>query len=47
MIHEAGMPVYIVIQIFLAHVHSTRGSTRGPRGRKNVFGKSSSLYVKY
>ena len=35
MIHEACMPVYIVIQIFLAHVHSTRGSTRGPRGPKN------------
>ena len=35
------MPVYIVIQIFLAGGwtmstgHSTRGSTRGPRGPKN------------
>ena len=35
MIHEACMPVYIVIQIFLAGVHATRGSTRGPRGPNN------------
>ena len=33
------MPVYIVIQIFSAGVHSTRGSTRGPRGRKKVTSK--------
>ena len=30
------MPVYIVIQIFSAGGHSTRGSTRGPRGPKNI-----------
>ena len=36
MIHEACMPVYIVIQIFLAGVHATRGSTRGPRGPKKM-----------
>ena len=35
MIHKACMPVYIVIQIFSAGGHSTRGSTRGPRGPKN------------
>ena len=35
MIHEACMPVYIVIQIFSAGGHSTRGSTGGPRGPKN------------
>ena len=30
------MPVYIVIQIFSAGGHSTRGSTRGPRGPKKL-----------
>ena len=43
MIHEACMPVYIVIQIFSAGGQSTRGSTRGPRGpkKKNWFYNSA------
>ena len=36
MIHKACMPVYIVIQIFSAGGHSTRGSIRGPRGPKKL-----------
>ena len=43
MIHKACMPVYIVIQIFLADgraYNSTRGSTRGPRGPKKDWPKT-------